>query len=152
MAGISKITREQKKDLAKILITKERLSQKEAAAKVGTTEATVSRWAKEGNWDKLKTSILVTKEEQLARMYIQLELLNDSIEGREEGERFASSKEADTLIKLTTAIRNMESKETSLADTISVSVKLLNWLRKFDLEKAQELSDTFDGYIRTLLK
>lgn len=145
------LTRDQKKDLAKLLFIKEGLTQKEIAARVDAAESTVSRWAVSENWDKLKISFVVTKEEELSRLYMQLRELNDFIMKRPEGERFVSNKEADTLTKLTAAIRTLET-ETSLSEIISVTRRFLDWLRKFDLQKAQELSDIFDAFIKESLK
>jgi len=143
--------RGQKQEWAKLLFIKEGLSQKEISAKVGVSESTVSRWASAENWDKLKISLVATKEEELARLYMQLRELNDSVMKRPEGERFVSNKEADTLTKLTASIRSLET-ECSLSDKISVTCQFLEWIRKFDLEKAQEFSDFFDGFIKESLK
>jgi hypothetical protein len=82
---------------------------------------------------------------------MQLRELNDAIMKRPEGERYVSNKEADTLTKLTAAIRTLET-ECSLSDKISVTRRFLDWLRKFDLPKAQEFSDLFDAFIKESLK
>ena len=74
-----------------------------------------------------------------------------AIARRDEGERFATSKEADTINKLAAAIEKME-KETGIADIISVSKGILDWIRKTDTEKAKELSFYFDAYIKDRLK
>ena len=141
----------QKQEWAKLLFIKEGLSQKEIAAKAGVSESTVSRWAAAENWDKLKISLVVTKEEELARLYMQLRELNDAVMKRPEGERFVSNKEADTLTKLTASIRSLET-ECSLSDKISVSRQFLEWVRKFDLAQAQSYSDLFDAFIKESLK
>jgi len=141
----------QKQELAKLLFIKENLSQKEIAVKVGVSESTVSRWATAENWDKLKVSLVVTKEEELSRLYMQLRELNDAVMKRPEGERFVSNKEADTLTKLAAAIRTLET-ECSLSDKISVTCQFLEWVRKFNLEKAQEFSDFFDAFIKEELR
>lgn len=49
------------------------------------------------------------------------------------------------------AIEKME-KETGIADIISVSKGILDWIRKTDTEKAKELSFYFDAYIKDRLK
>jgi transcriptional regulator with XRE-family HTH domain len=147
----SELTRQQKYGYAATLFLKDGLTQKEIAAKVDVAESTVSRWAAAGNWDKLKISFLTTKEQELSRLYMQLRELNDAVMKRPEGERFVSNKEADTLTKLTAAIRSLET-ENNLSDKISVSRQFLDWMRRFDLERAQELSDMFDAFIRETLK
>ena len=114
---MSGLTRDQKIDWAKLLFIKEGLTQKEIAVKVNAAESTISRWTAAGNWDKLKISFVATKEEELARLYMQLRELNDAVMKRPEGERFVTNKEADTLTKLTSSIRTLET-ESSLSDKI----------------------------------
>lgn len=104
-----------------------------------------------GKWEELKTSVSLTREEQLANLYRQVAEINKAIASREEGERFATSKEADTINKLAAAIEKME-KETGIADIISVSKGILDWIRKTDTDKAKELSFYFDAYIKDRLK
>ena len=143
----------QKKEMAKLLFTRESLSQKEVAERVGVAEKTVSKWvnANEGEWKRMRQSIIVTKEEQLRRIYEQIEELNTVISQREPGKRYANSKDADTLAKLTASAKNLES-EASISDVFSVMKKFLNWLRQFDFEKARDLSFTIDAFIKDLLK
>jgi len=139
----------QKKEWAKLLFTKESLSQKEVASRVGVSEKTISKWVNdnEGAWLRLRQSIIVTKEEQLRRIYEQLDELNSVISLRGSGFRYATPKEADTMSKLTASARNLET-EASLSDIIEVSKRLLNWLRSFDLEKAKEFSSVIDSFIK----
>lgn len=142
-----------KKEWAKLLYTREpvKLSQKEVARRVGVSERTMSIWVRNEQWDQLRYSIIVTKEEQLRRIYMQIEELNNAIFQREEGARFATSKQADTLSKLTTAAKKLET-EASIADVIEVSKRFLNWLRQTDFEKAKELSFLFDAFIKDMIK
>ena len=76
-------TRKQvEKDLAKMLFVNENISQKEIAERLDVTEKTVSKWVKEGDWEKLKVSLLVTKDSQLTALYAQLQAVNDEIKTR----------------------------------------------------------------------
>lgn len=76
-------TRKQvEKDLAKMLFVNENISQKEIAERLDVTEKTVSKWVNEGDWDKLKVSLLVTKDSQLTALYAQLQAVNDEIKIR----------------------------------------------------------------------
>ena len=70
------------KDLAKMLFVNENISQKEIAERLDVTEKTVSKWVKEGDWEKLKVSLLVTKDSQLTALYAQLQAVNDEIKTR----------------------------------------------------------------------
>lgn len=147
---MAELSIKQKQDWAKVLYLKENLMQKEIAQKVGVTEKTMSKWVNDGNWEQLKSSIIVTKEEELRRIYMQINQLNTHIFSKEDGQQFASSKEADTLTKLTAAARSLET-ETSVADVIEVAMQVCNFIKKDDLVKAQELSTIFDSFIKTKL-
>ena len=123
----------------------------EFAKLCGVSKQTLCKWVKTEKWEELKASVSLTREEQLANLYRQVAEINKAIAGREEGERFATSKEADTINKLAAAIEKME-KETGIADIISVSKGILDWIRKTDTDKAKELSFYFDAYIKDRLK
>jgi transcriptional regulator with XRE-family HTH domain len=142
---------EQKKELAKLLFVNEHLTQKEISQRVGVSEKTLSRWVNQEDWRKLRQSLLVTKEEQLRRIYEQIDELNTAIAQREPGQRYANTKDADTLSKLTSAAKNLES-DASVSDIVSVAKRFLTWLRPLDMDKAKELSGLFDAFIKEQLK
>lgn len=142
-----------KKEHAKLLFTQEKLSQKEIAEKVGVSEQTITKWVNANNeeWRRLRQSLVVTKKEQLSRIYEQIDEITQSIQKKPVGGRYADTKEADTLVKLTTAAKNLET-EASIAEIIEVSMRFLNWLRPIDLEKAKEASGLLDSFIKDQLK
>lgn len=148
---MSALSNKQKKEWAKLIYTIEGLNGKETAKKVGVGAKTMSQWVNEGKWDNLKASFIITKEQQLHRMYAQINEINTEIEKREEGKRYANNKEADTLVKLTAAAKSLES-ETSIADIISTFIDFNDWLRLLDLPKAQDFQKLQDEYIKTKLK
>jgi transcriptional regulator with XRE-family HTH domain len=142
-----------KKDYAKLLFTQENLTQKEIAEKVGVSEQTLTKWVNADNeeWKRLRQNIIVTKKEQLSRIYEQIDEINSSIRSKETGRRYADSKEADTLVKLTAAAKNLES-EASVGDAIEIGKKFLSWLKPLAPAKAREIAVMFDDFIRDLLK
>lgn len=142
---------DQKKELAKLLFINERLTQKEICARVDVSEKTLSKWVNAEDWKRLRQSLIITKEEQLRRIYEQIDELNVAISQREQGKRYANSKEGDTLAKLTASAKNLET-EASVSDIISVSKKFLNWLRPVDLDKAKEFANYMDLFIKEQLK
>ena len=144
---MAKISIENKKEVAKTLFLKGDLTQKDIAEKVGISEVTLSKWVNVGKWGMLRSTLVATRDEHLARLYMQLGELNDRVMKRPEGERFVNSKEADTLSKLTASIRSLEL-QSSLTETINVCVAIVRWLRGFDLQKAKEVSTLFDTYIK----
>lgn len=141
----------QKKEWAKLLFTKDNLTQAEISERVGVRPATLSKWVNADNWQLLKTSITITREEQLARLYQQLQLLQEKILERPIVERFPTTGEADIITKLASAIEKLE-KETGLPEIISVSKQFLDWLRMSDLKKAQEITGYFNAFIKERLR
>lgn len=148
MAGL---TLDQKKEWAELLCTKEGYSQKDAAAKVGVSTVTMNKWYNEGNWHRIRQSMLITRQEQLSRLYMQLDELTSKISKKPEGDRYADSKEADTIAKLSGAIKTMET-ECSIADIVEVSKRFLSWYRPFNHTKALEIAGLFNDFIKNILK
>lgn len=145
------LTTKQKKDWAKTLYMLEHVTQKEIALRVGVTEKTMSKWVNDENWEKHKSSIIVTKGEELSRIYMQIKELNDFIFQRPEGERFANSKEADTLNKLSATARQLET-DASLPETIEVFKEFLIFIKKDDFVQAQTVGKLCDEYIKHKLR
>lgn len=141
-----KLTNEQKREWAQMLFTKERLSQKEIAERVGVTEKTISNWKQKYEWDALGQSINVTKEVQLRRMYAQLDKLTRYIENKEDNQ-FPDIKEVNTMSQLTNNIQKLET-ETSVADIIDVGMKFIQFVRKEDWGMAQDITVLLDAYIQ----
>jgi transposase-like protein len=147
----STMTNNQKKDWAKLLFLNDNATQKEIALRVGVTEKTVSSWVNKEDWEQLKSSVIITKSEELKRIYMQINEINTAIFSKEKGQRFASTKEADILSKLTAAARSLET-ETSVSDVIEVFKRFLNWLREVDLDKAKDLVILQDAFVKSIMK
>ena len=145
------LTNTQKKEWAQLLYCKESLTQAEIAERVGVSRVTVNNWINKGNWEMLKVSITITKEEQLKNLYRQLTELNDSISKRKAGERFPNAKDADVIAKLAAAIKALET-EIGLGDIVSVFSDFLKWVRDVDLNKTKELAPLFDAYVKSKLQ
>lgn len=140
-----------KKEYAKLLYTKQGVTVgKELAERVGTSAQTISKWINKEGWESLRACLVITKDEQLRRLYGQLIELNDYIEGREAGSRYASGNEADTIIKLTKAIKQLET-ETSIADATEVLTNFVIHIRQDDFETAKLVMDMGDAYIKSLM-
>lgn len=142
---------EQKKALARDLYILGSYTYEEIAMKVGTQRQTISRWAKAGGWEDLKAGMSVTREEILKRLYQQLNNINAIILEREPNERFANSKEADAMAKLSATIKNMEV-DVGISDIISVGMRFGEWLRRVDLDKAKEYVQYWDLFLKEQIK
>lgn len=140
---------EQKKEWAKLLFLKENITQQEIADRVGVSRITINKWVKE--WENLKLNLLQTREERISSTLAQLDELDRSIAGKEEGKRFPTASEADIRRKLMADLEALE-QDASIRDIYNVSRGVLDWLRQVDLARAKELSDYFDAYIKEKLK
>ena len=147
---MAELTSRQKKDFAKSIYLGEDLTQEEIAERVGVKRQTVSRWIKEGNWERHKVSIPITREEQLKNLYLQLSELNAAINKKPAGERFANAAESDTISKISNAIKKMET-DVGLADILSVFKSFVKWLRTYDMARSKEIVPLLDAYIKSKL-
>jgi transcriptional regulator with XRE-family HTH domain len=147
---MTELTISQKKDWAKLLYTKENLTQAEIAERVGVTRVTINKWINSESWEMLKVSITITKEEQLKNLYRQLAEINELITGRDKGERFANPSEADTISKLTKSIKQMET-EVGLADIISSFAGLIQFIRTYDPNQVDLFKPVLDAYVKSKL-
>lgn len=144
------LTNTQKKEWARTLYLRENLTQQEIADRVGVSRVTVSNWCRAGKWEEQKVGLTLTRREQVQSLYRQVAEVNNAIQLKPEGQRYPDAKQADTIVKLTSAIRNME-QEVGIADRIAVLTDVIEWMRPSDLDKAKELTSFFDAYIRDKL-
>lgn len=133
-----------------MLFLKENLTQGEIAERVGVARATINRWAQAEKWEEQKVGLTLTRETQVASLYRQVAEINRAIMEKPEGQRFADSKEADILGKLSSAIRKLEN-EVGISETISVLTHFIEWLKSLDMAKAKELVQLADAFIRNSL-
>jgi predicted DNA-binding protein YlxM (UPF0122 family) len=159
------MTKEAEKEFARILYVNERLTFKEIALRTKVTEKTISKWATADNWDKLRKSLLTTRQNQLVHWYNQLEAINEDIATRPSLEVNASGKpvkraekiliptnsEADTMSKITSNIQRLET-EVGLGEYVEVSKKLLTFIQAIDLQHAITFKNYIDEFINDRLK
>lgn len=139
---------EEKKEYAKKLFVKDKLTQVEVALKTGVSKNTICKWVKEGQWEDLKTTHIMTKEEELRRLYVMLKATNDAIEKRD---KIPTSKEADIINKLTASIRQLQT-DTGIAEITDVATEMINFYKTLDFDKAKELTQLFDAFIQQKIK
>lgn len=130
----------------------ENRTQQEIADACGVTRQTIIRWAKADKWDELKVSMTMTREEQIKSLHRQLSEMNRHISERkpEDGPRFATPKEADTICKLTDAINKLEN-DVGIHDIVSVANRFIQWLRPTDPDLTKTFVGVFDRFIKSLL-
>ena len=138
-------------DYAKMLFIYDKLTQKEISKKTDVSEPTISKWVKEGNWEDYRKAISVTRDERYRSTINQLTELDNLINSRDENYRFPTKDESNIRRKLVADLKTLEV-ECGIVDVINVSIRLLEWLRKVDNEKAKEMSDIFNSYIKSSFK
>jgi DNA-binding XRE family transcriptional regulator len=145
-------TNADKQYLAKILFTREQLEQKVVAKRVGVSEKTMSKWVNEFNWRALRQRLLVSKEQVLTDLYMEMEELSTAIRKKPEGERFSDNKQADIKIKLTASIRNLET-ELAIADLVESGIRFVKHVQKVGtFEQVMEVSEMWNAFILSSIK
>lgn len=141
-----------KQYLAKILFTSQKLDQKVVARKVGVSENTMSKWVNDFRWKDLRNRLLVGKEEMLNDFYEELAELNETIRSREKGKRYSNNKEADTKVKLTASIRNLET-ELAIADLVASGMKFLKFMQLKNLhDQVTEYAEIWNDFIHAEMR
>jgi transcriptional regulator with XRE-family HTH domain len=139
-----------KKDLARILFTREQLDQKIVAQRVGVSEKTMSKWVNDEGWKELRNRMLISKEDQLNSFYEQLSNLNEQIKKNE----FAvpDSKQADIQIKLTASIRSLET-DLAIGDIVSSGIKFIKHIQKVGtIDQVKEFAELWNSFIQSEIK
>lgn len=145
-----KSTIEEKKAYAKILYTREQLNGKIVAQRVGVAEKTISKWVKEGKWRDLRNRLLVSKENQINLLYGQLECLNDAIQENDNG--YPDTKQADIQVKVTAAIRSLET-DMNIADLVESGIRFVKYIQKVDsFEEVQKTIDLWSSFLQNEMK
>lgn len=144
---MANLTAAQKKSLAKDIYCLGSYTFEEIAEKVGSTRQTVSKWAKDGQWDSLKAGMSVSREQILKGLYAQVTEINKAIQCNDEGSRYATPSQADTLAKLSAAIKKMEL-ESGISSLVSSGIRFAEWLRGVDTSKAIEFVKLWDAFLK----
>lgn len=146
---LTKAELDEKRDYAKLLFIKEKLTQKEIAIRIDISQNTISKWANEGNWEAAQKSILLTREEQLRQMMNELDELNKEIANSPL--KRANKEQTWVRSQLTGDIKKLESKVSSY-DAFNVARGIGEYYRPIDLDIAKQITELFDPYIKTLLR
>lgn len=121
---------------------------KQVAQKIGYEEAIVTQWAEENEWDTKRRSLLTTKRKQLDRMYQLLDIVTNRVKNA--GDK-ASFKDAELMIKYTTAIGKLET-DTSIGQVIEVAQLYTTWLMGKDLSFCKLVTRSLDEFIKERLR
>lgn len=144
-----KTTKLDKKGIAKALYLNGEYTQEEIAEKVGVTRKTVNTWIKADNWEELKANLTITTTAIIGQFNRQIAEINKTILAREDGKRFPTPAEADSLLKIANAIKKLEN-EAGIAETIGVAMKFLAWMQPIAPQEALIFNKLFDTYIKDI--
>ncbi|MCT3661055.1 hypothetical protein HZR00_00810 [Elizabethkingia anophelis] len=137
------ISKREEMEYARILYVNERITFKEIAYRVKVGEKTVSKWAKDGNWERLRQSMLTTRQTQISRWYNQLDAITERIEARD---NIPTNTEADTMSKITTNIQKLEV-EIGLGEMVDSAKKMIMFIQKINLDDAKLFKNYCDEFI-----
>lgn len=144
------LTLEDKKYIAKTLYTREQLDAKIVAKRVGISEKTMSKWVSDGKWKDLRNRLLISKDEQLNRLYKQLDKLITSIDESADG--VADTKQADVIVKYGAAIRSLET-DLAIADMVAAGIKFISFIQRTGtIPQAQEFTELWNSFIQSEIK
>jgi transposase len=144
------ISIEEKKELAKILFTREHLDQKVVALRVNVSEKTIGKWVQDGNWREMRRRLLLTKEQELINLYEQLEYLNKAI--KEGKTKHADSKQADIQRKLSATIRDLET-NLGIAEIVESGIRFIKHVQQVGTtEQVLEMADLWNSFVQASIK
>jgi hypothetical protein len=132
-------------EVAKVLFM-QGYQKKEIALKLGVSEQSLVRWARDDHWDNLKKNLVNSKTERLSELYDELAAFNLMIKSREEGCRFPNSKEADVRRKLIRDIADLERKY-NIGQTTVIARDFIVFCKDIDFEFAKQANEFFDLFI-----
>jgi predicted DNA-binding protein YlxM (UPF0122 family) len=142
------LSKDKEREYARILYVSERITAKEIAERVGVSEKTIGKWIELYGWDKLRQSLLTTRQNQLVHWYNQLDAMNNEIAQRTPP--VPISKEADTMSKITANIQRLET-SIGLGEYVEVGTKLLTFIQQIDLGDARTFKNYLDEFINSML-
>ena len=147
---MGKMTSEQMRRWALSMYLNESRTQAEIAEACGVSRQTIIRWAKADKWDEHKASMTMTREEQIKNLQRQIVEMNNNILDREQGQRFATPAEADTISKLTNSINKLET-ELGIHEIVNTAQRFIAWLRPIALDLTKTFVKLFDKFIKSLM-
>jgi len=138
------LTPDERKQWARTLYTTNGKTAKEVALTVNVDEATIREWIRQGLWNTVRRSLLISKNAQMHRLYDLVDKLNEKMIGDEE----VNHKDVDLLLKYTAAIKNIDTDNSSTYALMDVAETFTSWLHRRDLELTKVFTEQFDIFVR----
>ena len=138
----------QKTEVAKILFLTTDKTQKELCEIVGWTEKTFSKQKQKGNWNEMRDTKSLTKQQIISMLHTQTLKLIDSAKNEN---RLLTAREIDSVAKLTSSIDKLEKKAT-IETYIEVFEEYNRWLMSVNVDFAQRNNQHQDLFIQSKIK
>ncbi len=142
--------KQKKRELAQILYVQEKKTEAEIADLLGISKSAVSQWVVKCKWNELRSGVSIAKEQQIMNLYHQINLINEDVMNRPEGERKVTVKEAKIIADLADAVKKLET-DIGIAEIVSCGMKFCDFMRSMDSEKAKEVNGYWDAFLRSML-
>jgi hypothetical protein len=134
------MAKKEAQSLAKQLFLNTNKTQDEICRIVKVTPKTMNGWAKK--WKPLKDAHNLLPDQQVAKIYVQLEALDQLIE---EQNNIPTSGQADIKKKLTAAIKDIQ--KVGLKEYVLCFEELISHIRAVDLDLAKALVDHTNDFL-----
>lgn len=125
-------------------------SQRDIAMRLGVTENTVSRWARDNHWDELREAQRTSKPSVLKDLYAELAEMNRVISERAEGLRFATKDESLTRARLVKNIADLEQRY-NIGHAVDIGRDFCTYIATVDYELARQVVTQWDGFLNELI-
>jgi uncharacterized protein YjcR len=123
------------------------LTQTEIANLIGISGKTLSLWAKEGQWRKLKRLANQAPSVMINEMYDELSRINQTIKSREPGSQFATRAEAEIRRKILASIKYIQTQVSPNAHSESL-LNFTEFVLARNLDHAQILTNYADRFLK----
>lgn len=135
----------QKAEVAKILFLTTDKTQKDICDIVGWAEKTFSKQKQKGNWNEMRDTKSLTRQQIISMLHTQTLKIVDAAKNEN---RLLSAREVDSIAKLASSIDKLEKKAT-LETYIEVFEEYNRWLMTVNVDFAQRNNHHQDLFIQS---
>ena len=132
---------------ARNLFFQTEFTQQQIAALIGISEKTLSLWANEGRWRRLKQLAKETPAEMIDEMYNEVHRINEAIRSREPGKQFATPQQAEIRRKTFASVKYVQEQQASVSHA-EVLINFTTYVLRRNVEDAQLLTKYADDYMK----
>lgn len=119
-------------------------TQRDIAELLDTPETTISRWAIQGDWKRIRDMKAVTRDKMVSELMGQI---NEMQTNAKDEKRPLSTRECDAIMKLSSSIEKLD-KKINLPVIIQVLKDFNEYLLSRDLDLAKQLVPHQNNFIR----